>query len=280
MISANPLDHLGVAVHDLAAARDTYTRLGFNVTPLSVHSGQNAQGQVQAFGSGNHCTMFKRGYLELIGIVDPEKPSSVASFLSSRHGGFITALGVENAEKAYERASTFPTAQRPVLLQRYVDHNGQQELVQFRNVLLGGAFPETRLLMIEHVTPELIWRPEYLKHPNGVVALAGAQFLVEDSAEAAARYAQLADGEVLPMEGGGHRLQLDGQELQFFTADSSYPHENAHCPSLCGAIFRVEDIEATANCLERNGVRLERVSNRRLVVSPDLACGFSLTFIS
>ena len=63
------LDHAGVAVRDLDAAEAAYRRLGFNLTPRSIHSGAvEPGGPVVPWGSGNHCAMFADGYLEVVGL--------------------------------------------------------------------------------------------------------------------------------------------------------------------------------------------------------------------
>jgi catechol 2,3-dioxygenase-like lactoylglutathione lyase family enzyme len=273
------LDHLGVAVRDLAQAQATYSRLGFKLTDLSIHSGQpNADGQVQALGSGNHCAMFHTGYLELIGVVDPNKPSSVAPFLKTRHGGFITALGCENANAAYETAvRDFPATQRPVALERMVDDpDGGQAKAEFRNVLMGTGFPESRVLMIQHLTRDVIWRERDMTHPNGVVALSGAQFLVADAAEPAGRYGRLigAAPETTP---NGAVLKFGGQTIRFF-GQGQAGAPDAYCPSLCGAVFTVADLAATDALLRDNGISFAKGPAGDLMVPPDQACGFSLTF--
>ena len=69
------LDHVGVAVNDLDVGREVYERLGFTLTPRSIHSGSKTPGgPVEPWGSGNHCAMFRDGYLELIGLTDPDLP--------------------------------------------------------------------------------------------------------------------------------------------------------------------------------------------------------------
>jgi glyoxalase-like protein len=276
------LDHVGVAVRDLVQAHEVYSRLGFNLTDLSIHSGQpNADGKVQALGSGNHCAMFRCGYLELIGVVDPSKPSSVGPFLKSRHGGFIAALGCEDAEAAYAAAApAFPTTQRPVALEREVDGpDGGTAMARFRNVLLGAAFPEARLLLIQHLTRDVIWREPDMVHPNGAVALVGAQFLVQDPEEAGGRYARLTGG-TPERRPHGSALRLDGQEIQFIGADAVAENgpDRPHCPSLLGAALSVADIDATARLLTDNDIAFSTTDKGDLGVAPDQACGFGLTF--
>ncbi len=273
------LDHIGVAVRDLTQAQVIYSRLGFNLTELSIHAGQpSADGKLQPLGSGNHCAMFRQGYLELIGVVDPNRPSSVAPFLKTRHGGFIVALGCESADAAYEAAvQNFPRTHKPIGLERMVAApNGSSAKAQFRNVVMGPDFPEARLLLIQHLTRDLIWREPEMVHPNGVVSLLGAQFLVGDPVEAAVRYGGLvsAQPETRP---GGAALRLDGQTLQFIgEGNKSAPW--AYCPSLFGAVFAVADLGNTEALFKKNGVAFSANASGELLVSPDDACGFALTF--
>ena len=64
------LDHVGVAVKSLDRGRDAYAKLGFTLAARSIHSGSRVPGgPVELWGSGNHCAMFREGYLEELGRV-------------------------------------------------------------------------------------------------------------------------------------------------------------------------------------------------------------------
>src|SRR5258708_23574509 len=66
------LDRVGIAVPDLAAAASVYERLGFHLTPLQQQAGPlEPDGPVVAWGGANRCAMLARGYLEILGILDP-----------------------------------------------------------------------------------------------------------------------------------------------------------------------------------------------------------------
>src|SRR3546814_15132835 len=56
------LDHTLLAVIDLEAARETWRRLGFTLTPRGRHVG---------WATGNYCIMFPQNYVELLGIAEP-----------------------------------------------------------------------------------------------------------------------------------------------------------------------------------------------------------------
>ena len=57
------IDHLVVAVRDLDAAREAYAALGFTLTARGRHS--------PLIGTGNHCIMFGRDDVELLGVLTP-----------------------------------------------------------------------------------------------------------------------------------------------------------------------------------------------------------------
>ena len=55
------IDHLVLAVRDLDAARATYERLGFTLTPMARHP----------FGTANSLVQMHGSYLELLAVADP-----------------------------------------------------------------------------------------------------------------------------------------------------------------------------------------------------------------
>ncbi len=216
--------------------------------------------------------------MELIGVVDPDKPSSVAPFLKTRHGGFITALGCENADVAYEAAvKEFPhhaEADRAGAHGRRSERRQRKSAIPKRSD--GAGFPEARLLMIQHLTRNVIWRENEMIHPNGVTALLGAQFLVPEATEAAGRYGRLAGVQLKPNPGGA-ALRLGNQALEFFS-DGQEGAPKAHSPSLFGAVFATADLGQTEALFARNGILFFKNEAGELLISPDDACGFALTF--
>ena len=106
--SSFALDHVGLAVRDLEKARLAYDRLGFTLSPRSMHSGSlEPGGPVVRWGSGNHCAMFKQGYFEVLGLVEPDKPSNVKRMLDLYDGSECDAaddrlLQAEQTRLGYE----------------------------------------------------------------------------------------------------------------------------------------------------------------------------------
>jgi hypothetical protein len=61
--AARDIDHVMLIPRDLAHARSAYERMGFTVTPLTSHP----------HGTANHLIMFQRDFIELLGVVAPER---------------------------------------------------------------------------------------------------------------------------------------------------------------------------------------------------------------
>ena len=63
------------------------------------------ESEMAPWASSNHCAMFEHGYLELIGITNPENFNPWSRFLDRFEGPHITALRCENGEEAYKALS-------------------------------------------------------------------------------------------------------------------------------------------------------------------------------
>ena len=109
------IDHVLVGVRDLEAARSSYTRLGFTVSPRGRHIG---------WGTANYCIMFPDDYIELLGIVDPTQfTNNLNRFLESREGLLGLAFASDDvslAARALNRAGIAPGEMRD--LKRILEH--------------------------------------------------------------------------------------------------------------------------------------------------------------
>jgi catechol 2,3-dioxygenase-like lactoylglutathione lyase family enzyme len=79
------LEHVVIAVRDLAVATTSYERLGFTVTPGGSHPSGGTTGNGVFFANGT--------YLELLTFYDREKAADLAKFLEQREGP--RSIGVE-----------------------------------------------------------------------------------------------------------------------------------------------------------------------------------------
>ena len=190
MSLASGLDHVGIAVHDLNAAAAEFEALGFQVTPVAPH----LPGGI----TGNRCVMLGQGYLELLAVIDPAgRSATVEKFLARYQGIHVISLASDDAEAAGKRLG------REVIRSERATDGGP---ARFARVALTDLAP--RLQLIQHLTPELVWRAEDCVHPNGAQALASVVMTAETPAMAAADLARTAGRVLVPDPDGGYALRL------------------------------------------------------------------------
>jgi catechol 2,3-dioxygenase-like lactoylglutathione lyase family enzyme len=281
------LDHIGIAVPDLAAAATAYERLGFQLTPLQRQAGPLAPGgPVVRWGSANRCAMLEEGYLEIIGIVDPALyDNQLGQFLARYHGIHILALGIDDADAEVTRlraAGLDVPGVRP--MQRPVATPTGESEVRFKRVPLADA-PEGRIQLIEHLTPELMWQAHLLAHPNHAVALTETVLCVADVAAAAERFRRLTGR--APLRHGtarifvfaaGRLVLCDPASLGDFRSDVATGLTPPTLPWFAGFSVATDDGNASVRrILRRNGIP-HAEHGAVLVVSADYACGATCRF--
>lgn len=205
------LDHAGIVAPDLAALHAAYRALGFTLTPLSRQSGRlTADGPVVPFGTANRCAMLRHGYIELLGIVDPEAPANgIDTFLARYPGLHILAFGIQDEDAALARLRRAGLDIPGILhLQRPVDETDPAgPTARFARIPLPDA-PEGRIQLIRHLTPEVLWQDRYLHHSNRAVALDSVLLATQHPADTAARLGRLSGRPVVPDPAGGFALPL------------------------------------------------------------------------
>jgi catechol 2,3-dioxygenase-like lactoylglutathione lyase family enzyme len=240
-MSATALDHVGIAGPDLDALAAAYGRLGFRLTPRAQHHAPGPDLVVRPIGTGNRCAMLRQGYLELIAVIDPALPSNTLDrFLARYHGLHIIAFAIEDPEAELARLRAAGIAIAGIAwLERPVDAPGGPATARFARLPMPDA-PEGRIQLIRHLTPELLWQPALLDHPNRAVALEEVTLVVADPAASAKRFARLVgvaatpatDGLVLTLPRGCVR----------FTSGEPFPGVTAPAlPFIAGVTIRTDD---------------------------------------
>jgi hypothetical protein len=157
------LDHLVIDASDrLDAAEQRFRALGFTLTPRGHHT----------LGSSNHLAMFATDYLELLGFGAGGTARAELQAFPVGLNGLVFKTADAEAVHAHAAAAGLPVLpaqafSRPVTLE------GATGDARFRTTRLD---PEQvamgRVYFCEHLTPELVWRPEWQTHPNGARAIA------------------------------------------------------------------------------------------------------------
>jgi len=170
------LDHVALVTPDLDRTYDVFSRMGFNLSPRSSHQGQlEPGGPVELWGAGNHCAMFSTGYLEILGITDADRYCDHVQVLLDHYAGLhLIALGCADI-KLQTGILRHNLGQEPTAYDVSRDVplvGGGTEEATFRILQLpDDTFHEADLFFIEHVHKDVLWQPELLAQPNGVVGL-------------------------------------------------------------------------------------------------------------
>jgi hypothetical protein len=272
------IDHSLVGVRDLEAARETWQRLGFTATPRGRHIG---------WGTANYCLMFEQGYVELLGIVDPAQfTNDLDKFLALREGLLGLAFASADAEAtaaALRSAGLAPDG--PKDLKRLLELPEGEALPAFRLVFLPPAdLPELRAFFCQHLTPEIVRRSDWLRHPNGARRLAGLTVASDHPAALAPAYARIFGQDALALSDEGLAVRTAGATLSFLTpaalaaryrpiALPDHPR-----PWMTVQTIAVADLERAADLLRRNGLAPAR-GGAGYLIAPEAANGCLLEFV-
>jgi hypothetical protein len=274
-LPAPVLDHVVIDVRDrMDEAADMFAALGFTLTPRGHHT----------LGSMNHLMMFATDYLELLGfgsgggMARPE----LASFPVGING---LVFKTEDADTVYAHATGVGLPILPVqAFSRPINLGGDRQDARFRTTRLDPAkIAMGRVYFCEHLTPELVWRPEWQAHPNGARAIARVVVATGEPRRTASLFTTLfgpdsvaeADGKCL-IDAAGARVQLAtpfviAAEFGDAAADSA-----GRAEYIAAVEMKTQSLAATAEFLRPvGGVRVEQ---DRIIVPAQAAFNATLAF--
>lgn len=176
------IDHVVIDVRDrIDAAQFAFAGLGFQLTPRGYHT----------LGSINHLAIFATNYLELLGFGDggSHRPE-LTPFPVGLNGLVFKTLDAD-AVHAHAQAAGLPIL--PVQsFSRPVELHGERHDARFRTTRLDPAkIAMGRIYFCQHLTPELVWRPEWQLHPNGTRAIARVVVATASPRRSASLFASL-----------------------------------------------------------------------------------------
>jgi hypothetical protein len=237
------------------------------------------------WATSNHCAMFERGYLELIGVTNLENFNPWTAFLDRFEGPHITALRCEEADRTYVALSgRIDHFDPPLQRLRNAPYGDGERPFKFRNIFSQDAhFPEGRYIIIEHQTPEVIWQEELTVQPNGAKSLSELIFCADAQSGLLDRLARIsgespskAEGrELLELSGGGQLSVIDAAGFAVRYPGAPEPSQ----PAVAAAVIGVESLVHLAAMLEENGVLFHRSARASLWVGSEEANGAVVEFI-
>jgi len=268
------LDHVVIDVRDrMDEAMRRFAALGFRLTPRGRHT----------LGSVNHLAMFTTDYLELLGFDEGGATRlEIARFPAGLNGLVFKTTDAEAVHRDAEAAGL------PVLpvqaFSRPVARDGATRDARFRTTRLDPAKVAIgRVYFCEHLTPELVWRPEWRAHPNGACAITRMVVATADPPRTALLFGDLFGGDSVSERDGRQVVAAGTAEVELtqpntvaaeFGEAAAKPAGRAEYMAALG--IRVRSLrDATRRLSSVPGVRVEP---RRVLVPASAAFNTAIVF--
>jgi catechol 2,3-dioxygenase-like lactoylglutathione lyase family enzyme len=281
------IDHVMICVPDLARARDTYARLGFDVQPGGIHPGR---------GTENAITFFEHDYLELLGLRDREE-----YLAASPDGGLVEFLAAGGGLRYIAVQSDDLDADVAAMRARGVDVGaiadgarrtpaGQQ--LTWRSARLGPRNP-LPLFFIQHVTPLAERRGQGGAQPNGVRGVDRVYVAVPDVTKAAETYARVLGIPVPPVQRGrvikADMVVFDVGPTGVTVAQPAEPGPAADAlarrgPGPFQVLYRTRSLDDVERAMAERGApvpprEIRNTGEQVIVVTPERACGVNIGLV-
>ncbi|MEW6454631.1 MAG: VOC family protein [Pseudomonadota bacterium] len=281
------INHVGMAVRDIAKTTARYEAMGFLLTPFSPHSGALKPGEpVQPFGAGNRCVMFKQNYLEILASEDPTKPAQrITNFLKRHQGAQIICFDCDDCDAVDRRVRAEGVETSGVIpLQRDIDTPEGIRTAKFqRSQFAPRNSPEGLIQTATHLTPEYIYQPRYIAHPNGCFTLSEVILVTDKLSEFSQKYrAYLGAAPSCEQDTVQFRLPLgttltlvEAPEATTMLPGTLFPP----VPGITAVAFRTKSLPALRERLLGNEFTVIELGNR-IMVPAEEACGLALIFES
>jgi len=264
-------DHLMMLVRDIDRAAAMYAALGFTLTERGHHSR----------GTANHTMMLDGNYMELVTVEHPGPGNAeYVELLKHREGPQAIGLQTADADAVYRQLAEMGLDTSPVIqFSRPVRLAEGMRDATFRAVRVPKQPDLPELFACQHLTREVVWRPEWQAHANGAQRVIGVVIVHAAPDRAAAAWRRLFGGAVEPVDGGVN-AELGRTRIEFVTPDAvgtRFPGCGS-TSGLAGVVLATRSVAQTAALLRQAGIATSSTGSGGVV--PDLAatCGTVLEF--
>ena len=273
------VDHCIIGVDDLEAARTAYEALGFTMTPRGRHIG---------WSTANYCIMFARDYIELLGIVEPDGYNAgLDTILAEQGEGLLKlALRSDDAARTHGFFDGLGLVAEPVKeLARELEAPEGTVLPEFRLTHpKPAATPGLASFVCQHLTPQMVWRPQWCEHRNTATGVRSYAILADDPAVLAEGWVRIFGAGAVSRAGAWLSVETGTARLDFLPWDelptvfSGVEFARPQSGQILGMTINVTDLVETAVCLAEAGAACMR-TDEGMTVLPESACGLAISFI-
>jgi catechol 2,3-dioxygenase-like lactoylglutathione lyase family enzyme len=287
------IHHPGLIAQDIEAAVAQYEKLGFMFTPLSIHRiALKPDEEPVYFGVGNRNAIFERNFLEIVGVIDPQRwgqitqaqrgPFDIDERLRLYQGLHIMHFGTDDVEAVRARFKREGVESSDVArLQRAVDTlEGEKIMYALAVHFPRGANPEALMQVAQHLTPELALQPRYTQHRNGAKAITEVIVCSEAPKDLAAKYARYSGhaaesrlGIYVVNLGYSRIIVVDAERLEKILPGC----QPSVVPSLVGFTVATSNVADAKSVLRDADIGMTE-SDGRVIVAPQDACGSAVIF--
>ncbi|CAN0536301.1 unnamed protein product [Laminaria digitata] len=243
--------------------------------------GLEADGNDIELGQHSQHFVFGTTYVELTGIIDPNKGNHVEAFLNRYEGLHILCLAAADADAAVKALRDDGVAAPDVMDSARFVYYGTTGTARFRWFPLPqDTTPEGLVCVVQHVNPELVFQDIVRNHPNGAQAVVEVTLCSDTPDQTVAAYQKILR---VPPTDGPFGPVLDCGEARLTGVDPAglsamYPGTQPPAlPSLPAFTVGVADITHTAMYLRGAGIPFHEDTDR-LWVEPAYGGGTVVAF--
>lgn len=284
------LDHVGWMAADMGPAAAVFERLGFPLTPYSVHGDRDPEtGTLKPVGTANRLAMLERGYLEILTPVegyDTPLTRHLRNAIAHHTGVHLLAFSVHDADDAARQIASRDVSLLPAVhLRRTIEgEDGRDAEVAFTVVRAAfDQFPEARVQVLAHHTPEQMWQSRYICRDSGIIGLHEAAIVTTDPREAAARYGRFL-GKLVERDGSSLVVRLDRGALRFVDARGAAERfgriSRPPMPAVGAITLTSRDLDKTRYYLLSQGLRPGAIDPSHLLIDASEALGTHIVIVA
>jgi hypothetical protein len=274
-----PIDHVVIDVGDrFDEAEQRYRALGFQPTPRATHS----------LGSVNQLFVFGSDYLEFLSPGNGARPD-LAGFPVGLNGLVFALHGADAVhEELHARGMPVQPVQR---FSRNADlPDGTRGEARFNVIRLEPrSVFDGRVYFCEHVTPDMIWRPEWQAHPNGALGFARVAIAARDPDRIAEMFDRMFDAGAVAratthdrphvLRAGSVAVEIWPHAALARTLGDAMPDPEGRGDHMALVGIRVRSLDETTKTLRTNGIKNLKVEPGRILVPPAEAMNAALEFV-
>jgi hypothetical protein len=273
------IDHVLLAVRDLAHANEVFSRLGFTTSPRGGHA---------EWGTANHCIMFPGDYIELLAAAGDGPGAQRVDAHVNGQGEGLMGIALGSRDAALSSASLREAgvaAAPPASLSRSLMAPDGEVTPRFNTVdLPKETLPGLPAFLCQHLTPGLLRRPEWMSHPNGASSIVSLTVLIERPETKMGHYNRLL-GPAASTPTDEMVTVHSGRGLIFLVTPEGFDdlHPNIEItlpppPAVVVLTLGVADLGQTLAVLKAKGVGAD-LRGGQLTVDPADALGIGLEFV-